>query len=107
MDSGIQSLIEHEFSYHGVRDFTITVCGGNTRFSERDRLRIEVLTKPDKAEHILDELRKEILPRYGKKYGIRTFIENVTAVIPDYTQVNRYSNVGIVSENAYEHVAVG
>lgn len=85
VDSGIQRLIEHELVYHGVRDFTTIACGG-TEASTRDRLRIEVLTLPDKAEHILNELRSEILPKFGKQYGIRAFIENVEAIIPDYTQ---------------------
>ena len=96
-DSGLQSLIERELNYHGVRDFTAIVCGGGIGSSKRDRLRIEVLTQPDKAEHILDELRKEILPKFGKKYGIKTFIESVTAVIPDYTHVKRFSDVSIAS----------
>ncbi|KHE93586.1 MAG: SulP family inorganic anion transporter [Candidatus Scalindua rubra] len=85
VDSGLQSLLEHELTYHGVRDFTTIACGG-TGTSTRDRLRIEVLTLPDKAEHILDELRREILPKFGKQYGIRAFIENVEAIMPDYTQ---------------------
>ncbi|KHE92639.1 MAG: hypothetical protein K8F52_09570 [Candidatus Scalindua rubra] len=96
-DSCLQSLLEHELNYHGVSDFTTIVCGGDTGSSKRDRLRIEVLAQPDIAEHILDELRKEILPKFGKKYGIRTFIENVAAVIPDYAHVKRFSDVGIAS----------
>ncbi|MDR4504881.1 MAG: SulP family inorganic anion transporter [Candidatus Scalindua sp.] len=97
-DSNLQSLLEHELHYHGVRDFTTILCGG-TGYSKRDRLRIEVLTQQDKAEHILDELRKEILPKFGKKYGIRTFIENVEAVMQDYTQVKHYRDGSIAFEN--------
>jgi MFS superfamily sulfate permease-like transporter len=81
--SALQSVLERELKHHGVRDFTTIVCGGAGSIGN-DRLRLEVLTQPDSAEHILDFLRGDILPKYAVKYGVRAYVENIEEVLSDY-----------------------
>lgn len=84
-DASLQSLIEHELNYHGVRDFTAIVCGG-TKGASTCRLRLEVLARPDKAEHILDELRSQILPIFSKKHGVKVYVKEVEAILPVFNK---------------------
>jgi MFS superfamily sulfate permease-like transporter len=86
IDSALQSMLEHELIHHGVRDFTTIACGGTASVG-RDRLRLEVLTQLDSAEHIMDYLRGEILPKYAVKHGVRAYVEDVQAILSDYETI--------------------
>lgn len=84
-DASLQSLIEYELNYHGVRDFTAIVCSG-TKGTPTSRIRLEVLARPDKAEHILDELRRQIVPLFGKKYEVKVYVKEVEAILPVFNK---------------------
>lgn len=85
-DAALQSLIEFELNYHGVKDFTVIVCG-SADGTAASRLRLEVLTRPDKAEHILDELRRAILPKFGEMYGVKVYVKEVEAILPKFKKL--------------------
>jgi len=86
IDSALQSMLERELTHHGVRDFTTIVCGG-TGSVGRDRLRLEVLAKLDSAEHIMNYLRGEILPKYAAQHGVTAYVEDVQAILSDYESI--------------------
>lgn len=80
-DSGLLPQLEQELLHHRVTDFTTINCGGVGTVKKR-RLRLEVLAQPDKAEHLLDFVRGEILTKYAEEYSVKAYIENVEAILP-------------------------
>ncbi|MDR4503540.1 MAG: SulP family inorganic anion transporter [Candidatus Scalindua sp.] len=90
-DSVLQPLLEQELNYHGVKDFTTIGCGGAGVVTSQ-RLRIEIITPPDKAKHLLDFIRGEILPKYAEKYSVKAFTENVEVILPDEPYVTKLSH---------------
>ena len=98
-DSALQPLIEKELIYHDVSDFTTIRCGG-TGVVTRQRLRIEILTQPNKVDHLLDFIRGEILPKYAEKYSVRAYIENVEAILPSEPDIIKIMHKSLLNNLA-------